>query len=227
MLIAPKSKLLFIGDSITDAGRKRPVAEGLFDPLGNGYVAMANALLNAAYPDRPVRVVNTGCSGDTVRSLKGRWQTDVLDLKPDWLSVMIGTNDVWRQFDSPLFPEAGVPPEEYEKTLDELVVTTKPLLKGMVLMTPFYLEPLSDDAMRARMDQYGKIVLAIAKRNGVIGVDTQATFDRALKHQHSSALSWDRVHPNSVGHMMLARTFLDAVGFVWAPAVRRDKSDKA
>lgn len=224
MLIASKSKLLFIGDSITDAGRKRPVAEGLFDPLGNGYVAMANALLNAAYPDRPVRVVNTGCSGNTVRDLKARWQGDVLDLKPDWLSIMIGTNDVWRQFDSPLFPEAGVQPEEYEKTLEELVVTTKPLLKGLVVMTPFYIEPNLGDAMRARMDQYGKIVLGIAKKHGVIGVDTQAAFDRALKSQHSSNLSWDRVHPNSIGHMTIARAFLDAIGFVWAPAVRRDKA---
>jgi lysophospholipase L1-like esterase len=224
MLIQSRSKLLFIGDSITDAGRNRPVAEGLFDPLGKGYVSQVNALLGAAYPDRPIRVVNTGCSGNTVRDLKGRWQTDVLDLKPDWLSVMIGTNDVWRQFDTPLFPENAVQPEEYEKTLDGLVATTKPLLKGLVLMTPFYLEPLVDDAMRARMDQYGQIVLGVAKKHGVIGVDTQAAFDRALKHQHSSNLSWDRVHPNLVGHMILARAFLDGIGFVWSPAIRREKA---
>ncbi len=222
MLIAARSKLLFIGDSITDAGRNRPVAEGLFDPLGKGYVTQVSALLGAAYPDRPVRVANTGCSGNTVRDLKGRWQTDVLDLKPDWLSIMIGTNDVWRQFDSPLFPEAAVQPEEYETTLDALVGTTKPLLKGMVLMTPFHIEANPADAMRARMDQYGKIVLAVAKKHGVIGVDTQAAFDRALKHQHSCNLAWDRVHPNLVGHMILARAFLDAVGFVWSP-VRREK----
>lgn len=222
MLIAARSKLLFIGDSITDAGRNRPVAEGLFDPLGKGYVSQVSALLGAAYPDRPVRVVNTGCSGNTVRDLKGRWQTDVIDLKPDWLSIMIGTNDVWRQFDMPLFPESAVQPEEYEATLDSLVGTTKPLLKGLVLMTPFYAEPNQSDAMRARMDQYGKIVLAVAKKHGVIGVDTQAAFDRALKQQHSSYLSWDRVHPNLTGHMILARAFLDAVGFVWSP-VRREK----
>jgi len=222
MLIAARSKVLFIGDSITDAGRNRPVAEGLFDPLGKGYVTQVAALLGATYPDRPIRVVNTGCSGNTVRDLKGRWQSDVLDLKPDWLSIMIGTNDVWRQFDMPLHPEVAVPPEEYEQTLDALVGTTRPLLKGLVLMTPFYAEPNQADSMRARMDQYGKIVLAVARKHGVIGVDTQAAFDRALKHQHSSYLAWDRVHPNQIGHMILARAFLDAVGFVWSP-VRREK----
>jgi len=222
MLITPRSKLLFIGDSITDCGRKRPVAEGLFDPLGNGYVAQVSAILGATYPDRPMRVINTGCSGNTVRDLKTRWQGDVLDLKPDWLSIMIGTNDVWRQFDSPLFPEVAVPIDEYEQTLDSLVGTTKPLLKGMVLMTPFYAEPNLADAMRAKMDQYGKVVLSTAKKHGVIGVDTQAAFDRALKHQHSTNLSWDRVHPNAIGHMLIARSFLDAVGYVWSP-VRREK----
>lgn len=222
MLIAPRSKLLFIGDSVTDVGRARPVGEAN-DGLGNGYVGMVNTLLNAAYPDRPVRVMNTGVSGDTVLRLKARWQTDVLDLKPDWLSVMIGINDVWRQFDRPLYPEQAVQPEEYEKTLDELVGTTKPILKGLVLMTPYFIEPQQTDAMRARMDQYGKIVLAVAKRHGVIAVDTQAAFDRALKHTYSGAISWDRVHPNPVGHMILARCFLDAVGYVWA-SVRRDKT---
>ncbi len=221
MLIAPRSKLLFIGDSITDCGRNRPVAEGLFDPLGKGYVAQVAAILGATYPECPLRVVNMGCSGNTVRDLKARWQSDVVDLKPDWLSIMIGTNDVWRQFDSPLFPEAAVQPEEYERLLDTLVASTKPLVKGIVLMTPFYAEPSTTDAMRARMDQYGAIVLALAKKHGVIGVNTQTAFDRALKHQHSSNLSWDRVHPNAIGHMLLARAFLDAIGYVWSP-VRRE-----
>ncbi|MEK7414351.1 MAG: SGNH/GDSL hydrolase family protein [Planctomycetota bacterium] len=215
MLIPARSKLLFIGDSITDAGRTRPIAEGLFDPLGKGYVAQAASLLGATYPECPLRVVNVGCSGHTVRDLKARWQTDVIDLKPDWLSIMIGTNDVWRQFDSPLFPELAVQPDEYEQTLDGLVSTTRPLVKGLVLMTPFYIEPNPADAMRARMDQYGKIALTIAKKHGVIGVDTQAAFNRVLAHQHSSNLAWDRVHPNAVGHMVLARAFLDALGFSW------------
>lgn len=215
MIIPAHSKLLFIGDSITDAGRTRPVAEGLFDPLGRGYVMMAAALLGATYPNRPLRVVNTGCSGHTVRDLKARWNTDVLDLKPDWLSIMIGINDVWRHFDSPLFPENSVQPREYEETLDFLVRTTKPLVKGLVLMTPYFVESNRADPMRARMDQYGQIVLKVAEKHGAIGVNTQAAFDEALQHQYSAALSWDRVHPNTTGHMLIARAFLDAIGFAW------------
>ena len=62
---------------------------------------------------------------NTVRDLLGRWQTDVLDLKPDWVAVMIGINDVWRQFDSPRQPEAHVGLEEYETTLDDLIERTQ------------------------------------------------------------------------------------------------------
>jgi lysophospholipase L1-like esterase len=101
MKIEPGSKLVMIGDSITDAERARPVGEGLFSAQGRGYVSMVDALLGAVYPRHAIRVVNMGVSGNTVRDLKARWQTDVLDLKPDWLSILIGDNDVWRQFDTP------------------------------------------------------------------------------------------------------------------------------
>src|SRR6187549_1184127 len=110
-------KLVMIGDSITDVGRARPIGEGRADDaLGRGYVMMVDALLGAVYPERMIRVINMGVSGNTTRDLKTRWQTDVLDLKPDRLSIMIGANDVWRQFDTPL-PEYAVPPGEFEDTL--------------------------------------------------------------------------------------------------------------
>src|SRR6476646_8582567 len=147
-----------IGDSITDCERARPVGEGLFGAQGKGYVSLVDALLGAVYPQHAIRVVNMGASGNTVRDLKSRWQTDVLDLKPDCLSVMIGTNDIWRQFDIPRQKETHVYPEEYERIYSELLQQTRPQLKGLVLMTPFYMEPNKQDAMRAQMDRYGAIV---------------------------------------------------------------------
>lgn len=204
-----------IGDSITDAGRTRPVAEGLFDPLGRGYACFVNALIGAAYPERGIRIVNMGCSGNTVRDLKARWQTDVFDLKPDWVSIMIGINDVWRQYDSPLQPEWAVPLKEYEATLRELVEGTLPRVKGLILVTPYYIEPDLTDPMRATMDQYGAAVKALAREHKTILVDTQAAINKALESQYAATLAWDRVHPNQVGHMILARAFVDALGFKW------------
>ena len=212
MKLATNSKLVFIGDSITDCGRTRPVGEGLFEATGKGYVSLVAGLLGAVCPDRNIRVVNMGCSGNTVRDLKQRWQTDILDLKPDWLAIMIGINDVWRQFDLPLQPENHVYLPEYEETLRELVTRTRPTLKGLVLMTPFFIEPNPEEPMRSMMDEYGAVVKRVAAESNAIIVDTQAAFDVVLKHCHPASLAWDRVHPNVSGHMVLALAFLRAVG---------------
>lgn len=215
MKIEAGSRLVMIGDSITDAGRARPIGEGRGEALGKGYVALVDSLLGTWYPEHGIRVTNVGTSGNTVRNLQERWQTDVIDLQPDWLSVMIGINDVWRQFDLPTYKERHVHIEEYERTLRELVDTVRGKLKGLVLMTPFYIEPNQADAMRVTMDAYGRIVEQIASETGAVFVDTQRAFDRVLEHYYPATLAWDRVHPGMTGHMVLARAFLDGIGFEW------------
>lgn len=215
MKIPRGAKLVMIGDSITDCGRAQPVGEGLFDALGRGYVALIDALLGTVYPDLAIRIVNMGISGNTSLDLAARWQRDVLDLAPDWLSIMIGTNDVWRQFDLPKQPETQVPLDVYEATLDELIAQTKLTLKGLILATPFYIEPRREDAMRRRMDEYGAAVKRLAEKHDAVCVDTQAAFDKVLEHYYPATIAWDRVHPNQTGHMVLARAFLTALGFEW------------
>src|SRR5690606_30602274 len=106
-------------------------------------------------------------------------------------------------------------PADYKQNLTTLIERTLPVVRKMVLMTPYYLEPSTQDAMRARMDEYGAIVKKLAARHGCLLVDTQAAFEPLLQHMHSAALAWDRVHPNQTGHMVLARAFLNAVGFDW------------
>jgi len=49
------------------------------------------------YPERAIRVITAGVGGNTCRDVAARWQKDVLDVTPDWVSLMIGINDVWRQ----------------------------------------------------------------------------------------------------------------------------------
>jgi len=176
---------------------------------------MVESLLGAVYPEQWIRIVNMGISGNTVRDLKARWQTDVLDLSPDWVSVMIGANDVWRQFDSPRQTERHVLVDEYEKTLEELVVMTLPKVKGMVLITPFYIESSRTDAMRAAMHKYGAAVRRIAEKHRTVFVDSQAAFDEVLKTYYPASLNWDRVHLDHIGSMVLARAFVNAIGFDW------------
>ena len=217
MKIAPRSKFVLIGDSVTDMGRAQPIGQGLFNPHGTGYPNVVQGLLTSVYPDYLINVVNMGVSGNTVRSLKERWDRDVLQLKPDWLSIMIGVNDVWRQFDVPQIPDGGaVLPDEYRATLDELAARTKPTLKGgLVLMTPVYWETNVQDAMAARVREYGAVCREVAEKNGVLFCDAQAYADRVLAHCHSCYIAWDRVHPNIPGANVLAHALLDTLDFDW------------
>ncbi len=212
MLFEKNDTVLFIGDSISDYERARPVGEGLFNAWGHSYVACAGALLSCMYPELRLRVVNMGISGNQIRDLCDRWQSDVMDLHPDWVSVLIGINDVWRQFDCPQMPETHVSPEEYEECYEKLIQKTLPAVKGMILMTPFYMEPNTADSMRKRMDEYGAIVKKLAQKYNLTFVDLQQGWDRLFQHMHSTNIAWDRVHPNQTGCMYIAKQFLSAVG---------------
>jgi lysophospholipase L1-like esterase len=217
MKLQKNSTLLFIGDSITDAERKPSGEAAPWEPyfgLGYGYVSKVYAWLHAVHPEAGIRVVNKGISGNTVRDLAARWDADVLAAPPTTLCVMIGINDVWRQFDSPQRPEIGVGPEEYRATLDRLVTAARPKVKTIILATPYFIEPNCADRMRRRMDEYGQIVKDIAIAQELVCVDTQAAFDQVLLHQHPAALAWDRIHPGPVGHMIIARAFLKAFGCI-------------
>jgi lysophospholipase L1-like esterase len=204
---------LLTGDSITDCGRARPVGER--DGLGAGYVELVDGLLAAAYPRVRIRVLNTGIGGNRVTDLAARWSSDVLDLQPAWLSVMIGINDVWRQFDRPTDTDQ-VGPGRFESVYRELLARTRPRLKGLVLMTPYFLEANRSDPMRARMDEYGRIVQTLARQFDAVYVDTQAAFDRYLAHRPSASLCADRVHPNKAGHLIIASALLTELGFDWS-----------
>lgn len=216
MRIKSGSKLLFIGDSITDAGRSESGETTPWDVhlgLGKGYVNLVNALLSIGDPELKVRVMNRGISGNTVLDLQARWEADVVALQPDWLVVMIGVNDVWRQFDVPHRTEVHVAPELFEATYRKLLEQTRARLTGLVLMTPFVFEANPAEAMRARMDEYGSIVRRLADEFDAIFVDTQAAVDRILAHVHPASLAWDRIHPGTEGHMIFAQAFLKAVNF--------------
>ncbi|MDA0990712.1 MAG: SGNH/GDSL hydrolase family protein [Verrucomicrobia bacterium] len=210
MKIGDRETLLFIGDSITDCGRQRPVGERT--GLGEGYVAFVDGLMAATLPEQRARVLNTGIGGNRVTDLASRWQTDVLDLKPTWLSVMIGINDVWRQFDHELSAQQ-VTIDQYESVYRELLAQTRPQLTGLVIMSPYFLEANRSDPMRAQMDAYGAVSRKLAGEFDALFVDVQAAFDAYLAERPSQSLCGDRVHPNKTGHMIIACAFLRAVGW--------------
>ena len=213
MIFKDMQRIVFAGDSVTDMGSAQPVGEGLFDNVGRSYVRVVENMLAAYYPEVRIRVTNSGISGNTSRDLLARFQRDVVDLKPDWVSICIGINDVWRQFDSPAMPDMAVLPEEYEKNVEKMIKMVKGKTEGIFLLSPYYMEPNRQDAMRARMDEYVDICRRLAKKYDCIFIDFQRLYEDYCKVRHSTFIAWDRVHPNQVGATLMARAFLEACGF--------------
>lgn len=210
MIIEDGQSILLTGDSITDCGRAHPVGFGA--GLGDGYVALVDRMLRARYPERPICVLNTGISGNRVIDLETRWDRDVLALNPDLLSILIGINDVWRQFDDPENPDQ-VDIDRYEFTYRSLLERARPALKGLVLMAPYLIESNVSDPMRERMISYGAVVERLARAFDAVFVNLQSVFDAYLVHQPAQSLSGDRIHPDQTGHLIIAKSFLNAVGF--------------
>ena len=213
MIFENMDRIVFAGDSVTDMDSVKPVGEGLFDKLGKGYVRIIDNMLAAVYPEIKIRVTNSGVSGNTSRDLLERFERDVVDLKPDWVSICIGINDVWRQFDTPAMADAQVFPDEYESNVEQMITSVKGSVKGIFILSPYYMEPNREDAMRARMDEYVAICKKLAEKHGCIFVDFQQLYEDYCKVRHSTFIAWDRVHPNTVGATLMARAFLEHCGF--------------
>ena len=213
MLFENGDRIVFAGDSVTDMGSVNPVGEGLFDSLGNGYVREVENLLTAWYPELNIRITNSGISGNTSRDLAERFDRDVVELNPDWVSICIGINDVWRQFDVPAIADAAVLPDEYESNMEEMILKIKDKVKGIFIISPYYIEVNREDFMRKRMDEYVEICKKLAKKYSLYFVDFQKMFEDFCKIQHSSRLAGDRVHPNRMGAMLQAKEFVKHIDF--------------
>ena len=212
MIFQNKDKILCTGDSVTDAGRKRPVGEGLWEGLGTGYVRMVDSILATVYPEIRLHICNTGSGGAASCDMLANWEKDVMALKADWVFLMIGANDVWRQYDELNLDNDRYMPERYRENLEKMVSQTMPTVKGMFLISPFYMESNDNDAMKKRMVEYSNIAREVAEKYGAGFIDVQPDFDAHLQHRYPAYISWDRVHPGWVGGMIIARRILKEIG---------------
>lgn len=210
MLFQNLDQIVFAGDSVTDMGSASAVADGPGEALGQGYVRKIENYLAAFHPEINLRITNAGVSGNTSATLRARFETDVLATKPAYISIMIGVNDVWRQFDMPAVTSRHVLPDEYEKNMRYMIEASQAVAKEVIIMTPFYIEPNAKDTMRAMVDTYGAICRKLAKEYGCRFVDLQAMFNEYCQVRHSVSIAPDRVHPNQIGATLIARAFLEA-----------------
>lgn len=207
MLFSAGQRVVFIGDSITDCDRRGAAA-----PYGDGYVDLVRSLVTARYPELGLRWVNRGVGGDTVRDLADRWEADAIGTAPDWLSVMIGINDIWHAFGS--HPEQAVPVEEYATTLRALLRRAVDRTDcRLIVAEPYLIEPDRTEPQRAETDRYCLVAREIAAEFDAVNVRTQDAFDAVLASTGPADWAEDRVHPNRPGHAVIAQAFLRALNY--------------
>jgi lysophospholipase L1-like esterase len=201
--------VLFIGDSITDCGRR-----GDASPYGNGYVRAAVDLITARYPERQIRYVNTGIGGNTVADLRARWQEDAIAHRPDWLSVKIGINDLHRTLDE---TPHSVPPERFEPLYREILQLAREKTSArLILIDPFYISTATDGRqgeVLQRLAAYLEIVHRLAEEYDAISVRTHEAFQEQLRYRPASQFCPEPVHPNLAGHLVIAHTLLRQLGW--------------
>lgn len=201
-------KVLFVGDSITDCGR-RELGLG----LGVGYVRDIGGILGARHPELGLELVNMGVSGDTVRELAGRWERDVIEQRPDWVSVAIGINDVWRQVRG---ESSGVSVEEFEATYQRLLERTRETVRSrFILMETTVIREALEDGANEMLKPYNRAIRKLAKESGAVLVPMNREWHRAIRGNPGVKWTTDGVHPGVAGHGLMARVWLNAVGFKW------------
>ena len=206
-----KTTILFQGDSITDCGRAACGGAG-FDSkgLGPGYPGMIAARLACDRPGVEWDFINRGISGNRVVDLYARWKIDALNLKPDFLSILIGVNDTWHEFGSP----NGVEIPRYERFYRELIEWTQRELPSvkLVLLEPFVLcFGAVSDPWLPEIAERARIVRTLAEEYSALFVPLQDLFSEAAKKAPPSHWLVDGVHPTAAGHQLIADAWLRAV----------------
>ena len=208
LIFKARQTIEFIGDSITDCGRREP----LYAPLGDGYVRVIHDLLQAGYPELQLNVVNKGISGDTILDLKPRWNRNVLEVNPNWLFIYVGINDVWRFFEGDRDKAVDLPAftNTYRQLIEESQSNTSAQIR---LISPFLAEKDTENPFRKKLGLYQDEIDNIGEEFELSVVHLQPAFYWAMLSKPGSYWTNDRVHPTREGHMLIALTILRVCGF--------------
>lgn len=197
--------VLFQGDSITDAARSREND----NHLGAGYATMVAGALGAEKPGT-FRFVNRGVGGNKIVDLMSRVEYDVIDVKPDYLSVLIGTNDLAKEELYRTDPGAVRFETLYNIYLDE-IRGALPDVKIM-LMGPYIFKGTGTEAKYDAYKELQKVfdaaVMRVAGTQNLPYVSLDEVFTKAAEQAPDSYWSYDGWHPTACGHELIKRAWL-------------------
>lgn len=200
-----KIKLLFQGDSITDAGRDRADIHN----LGSGYPKYAAELIREAYPDVEFEFIDLGIGGNRTDQLFDRMYTDMIELAPDVISILIGINDVWHRHSHKIETTDAQVKANYSAILARIKAQTN---AKVLALSPFLLDSADKEAWRSEVDSVTEIIKSYAEQYADAYLPLNEHFEEALKTQPEACYySPDGVHPNENGARFIAALYLETV----------------
>ncbi len=201
--LAPGDRVVFLGDSITQAG----------DQPG-GYVQLIREAVAHEDPAQSITVLGAGISGNKVPDLEARLERDVLAKNPTLVVIYIGINDVWHSQRG-----RGTDKPQYEQGLRNLIAKITETGSRVVLATPSVIGEKTDGSnpLDEMLDEYADISRRVARETNTPLVDLRRAFLEHLKqhnpdNQERGVLTGDGVHLNAEGNAFVARTLLAALG---------------
>ena len=197
--------ILFQGDSITDAGRARDNDSN----VGIGYPVLVKGTLGFEHPGK-YTFLNRGISGNRVVDVYARIKSDIINLKPDVMSILIGVNDVWHE----IFRENGVDAEKYFTIYSMLIEEIKVALPDIKIMIlePFVLKGTATeeawDVFRPEVEKRAAKAKMIAEKFNLPFIPLQDKFDEATLLAPADYWLRDGVHPTTEGQELIKREWL-------------------
>lgn len=199
---------LFQGDSITDAGRDDENEDNF--GLGCGYPLLVSAEIART---QKIRFINRGKSGDRITDVYARMKEDIINLKPDFMSILIGVNDVAHE----LTMKCGVETEKFEKIYGMLIEEIKEALPDIkiIIMEPFVLKGSATEELwsgyESEVKAHGEAAKRIAEKYRLRFVPLQDKFDEACADGDTRYWSVDGVHPTAAGHQIIKEELTKAI----------------
>ena len=199
-------KILFQGDSITDAGRDYRN----YHNLGAGYPYYAAEHIREEYPDEDFEFINFGIGGNRTSQLFDRIYTDCIAFQPDIVSVLIGINDIWHRYGRGKIATTDAQfALNYRCILERLKKETN---AKIVILAPFLLDAPGKEHMREDLKTFLPIVRELAEEFADVYIPLDERFEEALKTQPEPLYySADGVHPNDNGRMFIGKIYAEAV----------------
>lgn len=204
-------RILFQGDSITDCGRARDKDIN----VGSGYALLVKSELGYENPGK-YDFYNRGISGNRIVDLYARIKEDIINLAPDYISILIGVNDVWHEFDG----HRGVDADKYEKIYCMLIEEIKQALPAtkIMIIEPFCLEGSGTENTEEEPDKWNIFsaevkrradkARKVAQKYNLTFVAIQNVLDKAAEKEENTYWLIDGVHPTAMGHELIKREWL-------------------